>query len=66
MEILAYSNEVTPMPWEGDVAAGDSGSPSCAKTRPFRNRPQINSLDALGIRAESRVFRAAGLSSDLL
>ena len=27
VEILAYSNEVTPMPWEGDVAAGDSGSP---------------------------------------
>ena len=27
METLAYSNEVTPMPWEGDVAAGDSGSP---------------------------------------
>ena len=38
--------------------------PSCAKTRPFRNRPQISSLDALGIRAESRVFRAAGLTSD--
>ncbi len=37
---------------------------SCAKTRPFRNRPQISSLDALGIRAESRVFRAAGLTSD--
>ncbi len=36
---------------------------SCAKTRPFRNRPQISSLDALGIRAESRVFRAAGLTS---
>ena len=34
--------------------------PSCAKTRPFRNRPQISSLDALGIRAESRVFRDAG------
>ena len=41
-----------------------SGIPSCAKTRPFRNRPQISSLDALGIRAESRVFRAAGLTSD--
>ena len=39
-------------------------TPSCAKTRPFRNRPQISSLDALGIRAESRVFRAAGLTSD--
>ena len=33
MEILAHSNEVTPMPWEGDVVAGDSGSPSCAKTQ---------------------------------
>ena len=32
--------------------------PSCAKTRPFRNRLQISSLDALGIRAESRAFRA--------
>ena len=39
-------------------------TPSCAKTRPFRNRPQISSLDALGIRAEPRVFRAAGLTSD--
>ena len=39
-------------------------TPSCAKTRPFRNRPQISSLDALGIRAESRVFRVAGLASD--
>ena len=38
--------------------------PSCAKIRPFRNRPQISSLDALGIRAESRVFRDAGLTSD--
>ena len=38
--------------------------PSCAKTRSFRNRPQISSLDAVGIRAESRVFRAAGLTSD--
>ncbi len=37
---------------------------SCAKTRPFCNRPQISSLDALGIRAESRVFRAAGRASD--
>ena len=37
---------------------------SCAKTRPFCNRPQISSLDALGIRAESRVFRAAGPTSD--
>ena len=27
-------------------------------------RPQISSLDALGIRAESGVFRAAGLVSD--
>ena len=44
---------------------GKTGAtPSCAKTRPFRNRPQISSLDALGIRAESRVFRAAGLTSD--
>ena len=24
-----------------------SGLPSCAKTRPFRNRPQISSLDAV-------------------
>ena len=38
--------------------------PSCAKTRPFRNRPQISSLDAVGIGAESRLFRAAGLTSD--
>ena len=37
-----------------------TGTPSCAKTRPFRNSPQISSLDALGIRAKSRVFRAAG------
>ncbi len=42
----------------------DSLPSSCAKTRPFRNRPQISSLDALGIRAESRAFRAAGLTSD--
>ena len=33
MEVLAYSNEVTPMPWEGDVVARDSGSPSCPKTQ---------------------------------
>ena len=38
--------------------------PSCAKTRPFSNRPEISSLDALGIRTESRVLRAAGLASD--
>ena len=37
---------------------------SCAKTRPFSNRPEISSLDALGIRTESRVLRAAGLASD--
>ena len=35
-------------------------TPSCAKTRPFRNRPQISSLDALGIRAESRYFAPQG------
>ena len=29
------------------------------------NHTQISSLDALGIRAESSVFRAAGLASDL-
>ena len=47
-----------------DLGEAVKWTPSCAKTRPFRNRPQISSLDALGIRAESRVFRAAGLTSD--
>ena len=37
MEILAYSNEVTPMPWEGDVAAGDSGSPRTRRETTSRN-----------------------------
>ena len=49
---------------EAKLPASRAAIPSCAKTRPFRNRPQISSLDALGIRAESRVFRAAGLTSD--
>ena len=40
MEIIAYSNELTPMPWEGDVAAGDSGSPVRAgKHRPENRMP---------------------------
>ena len=52
--------------WASSAGQGGGGwnvcaSSSCAKTR--RNRPQISSLDALGIRAESRVFRAAGLAS---
>ena len=47
----------------GWLETAPSATPSCAKTRPFRNRPQISSLDALGIRAESRVFRAAELTS---
>ena len=52
-----YSVQITP--WKEQALRS-----SCATTRPFRNRPQISSLDALGIRAESKVFRAAGLTSD--
>ena len=50
--------------WLVTITGTGQAIPSCAKTRPFRNRPQISSLGALGIRAESRVFRAAGLTSD--
>ena len=34
------------------------------KLGPFEIAHKISSLDALGIRAKSRVFRAAGLTSD--
>ena len=46
--------------------ASEFQTSSCAKTRPSCNRPQISSLDALGICSESRVFCAAGLASDPL
>ena len=44
----------------------ESGTPSrpVPKLGPFENRPQISSLDAVEIGAESRLFRAAGLTSD--
>ena len=49
VDFLAYSNEVTPMPWEGDVAAGDSDS----LIRAGKHRPKMR-CRAPGRRAGSR------------
>ena len=53
MEILAYSNEVTPMPWEGDVAAGDTDSPD-AQGNNVQKRDAMLPGERPGSRPEER------------